>query len=66
MLLQVADHGQLAAVERGVAQPCTPSSVSIFRVTKLRPGQVTMTSAAVIFIAFRSFADEMERSLGRC
>src|SRR5437773_6768891 len=31
--------------------PVRPSSVSIFSVTKLRPGQQTMTRAAVIFMA---------------
>ena len=30
--------------------PWTPASVSIFSVTKLRPGQVTMTRQAVIFM----------------
>src|SRR3954462_14763723 len=30
--------------------PCTPSSVSIFNVTKFRPGEQTITFAATIFM----------------
>src|SRR3569623_548306 len=32
-------------------RPCTPSSVMILSVTRLRPGQVTMTLALVIFMS---------------
>jgi hypothetical protein len=49
VLPQIGDDRQLAPVQGGVADAVDPSSVVIFRVTKLRPGQVTMTLASVIF-----------------
>jgi hypothetical protein len=39
VLLQIGDDRQLAAVQVASPMPWTPSSVVIFRVTKLRPGR---------------------------
>src|SRR5688572_11990616 len=44
--------------------PVKPSSVSILRVTKLRPGQHTMTCAAVIFIRGSRADDPPTSALG--
>ena len=45
--------------------PWTPSSVVILRVTKLRPGQQTMTLAAVIFIGFSGEGEAGDRGAGQ-
>ena len=45
VFFQVRHDRQLTAVQGRVPSPVTPSEVVIFRVTKLRPGLVTKTSA---------------------
>ena len=51
VILQIRDDRELATVQGRIADPVHTWSVTILSVTKLRPGQVTMTWAEVIFIA---------------
>src|SRR5690242_6000281 len=44
-------------------RPLTPASVSIFSVTKLRPGQVTMTRADLIFKPCSSLLAKLVRPI---